>query len=382
MDNAFNWDRKLKSNDIVNGIARVDIFDNKGVLLVKKGSRIRELHYQRMREEGLIQQEKDDSKPIPNKLNINYSAPDSVHSRLGRLISSFSSLQKRIVDSPEAEMQEELRYLCDYLSQLCDENIYQVLGELYLAEARFYCYTKPLYIAASLNELVKRYNQYHSEQQISPQKTHHLMQAALLHNLGLLSDQQQVYGSDLSLTTEQRIEIRRKYPQASVDMAQKIGITENDVLMAISQHNIESENPLFEAQLLRMPFVYAGIAMREQMSLDNMEIINPTREFARLFAENKLDPILGGLFLKINGLAPVGAILQFDSYEKALIISGPGEGSIASSQLRLITNRSGVQLARPGDRFRLDRTELVQKGMNNHHQFAWNKFSPFAAWEK
>ena len=71
-----------------------------------------------------------------------------------------------------------------------------------------------------------------------------------------------------------------------------------------------------------------------------------------------------------------------DNGEKAVIVAGPNELNIASSTLRMIANSSGVQLARPGDKFRLDRTVLVQKGMSNHHKFAWNKFSPFVAWEK
>ncbi len=55
-NNTFE-ERKIKSNDIVNGLARKDLFDSNGVLLVKKGSRVKEAHFKRMREEGLIQEE-------------------------------------------------------------------------------------------------------------------------------------------------------------------------------------------------------------------------------------------------------------------------------------------------------------------------------------
>jgi hypothetical protein len=382
MSGISDSDRKFKNNYIVNGLARVDIFDRQGVLLVKKDSRIREVHYQRMREEGLIQNQDNDSKRNPNPKSIHYSAPDSIHTRLNKLIIILLDFQKRIITQPQPELRQDLNYVTNTLKKLCDENIFQVLGELYLSDSLYYSYIKPLYIAASLNELVKRYNQYKLEQQITEETNRNLLQAALIHNLGLLISQHKIYNSQKKLTPDQRAEIRRNYPKASALMAEKIGINEAEILDTIRLHNIESRQSTLGAQLLRMPFVYAGIAMREYSKYETMDIINPTREFARLFSENKLDPILGGLFLKINGLAPVGSILLFDSREKAVIVAGPNELNIASSTLRMIANSSGVQLARPGDKFRLDRTVLVQKGMSNHHKFAWNKFSPFVAWEK
>ncbi len=382
MSDIWNSDRKFKSNDIVNGHARVDIFDDHGALLVKKGSQVSEVQYQRMRDDGLIPKQEKDSRRNPDVHSIHYSAPDSIHSRLNKLIILFLDFQKRIRKQPHPELRQDLNYVANSLKKICDENIFQVLGELFLSDARYYSHVKPLYIAASLSELVKRYNQYYPDQQISAEKNSKLMQAALMHNLGLLISQHQGSDSRKKLTLDQRAEIRRNYPTASALMAEKIGINDSDILEAIRQHNNETRQSRLEVQLLRMPFVYAGIAMREYAEHESMDIINPTREFARLFSENKLDPILGGLFLKINGLAPVGSILLFDSREKAVIVAGPNEINIASSILRMIANSNGAQMIHPGEKFRLDRTVLVQKGMSNHHEFAWNKFAPFAVWEK
>jgi len=111
-------------------------------------------------------------------------------------------------------------------------------------------------------------------------------------------------------------------------------------------------------------------------------MLNPCREFAQMFAQKKLDPVLGGLFLKINGLAPVGSIMLFDSREKAMVIAGPDGDNISSSKLRLLTNRSGLQLGRPGETFYLHKTALIQKGLTDHHSFAWSKFAPFTMWER
>lgn len=195
MSGVWDSDRKFKSNDIVNGHARVDIFDGHGVLLVKKGSPIREVHYQRMRDDGLIQKQEKDSRRNPNTQSIHYSAPDSIHSRLNKLIIIFLDFQKRIIKQPQPELRQDLSYVANSLKKLCEENIFQVLGELFLSDAHFYSYIKPLYIAASLNGLVKRYNQYYPEQLIPAEKNSKLMQAALMHNLGLLICQHQVYNS-------------------------------------------------------------------------------------------------------------------------------------------------------------------------------------------
>ena len=382
MRGVLNTDSKFKINDIANGLAKVDIFDNRGSLLVAKGNMLREEHYRRLREDGLIPCKDRDAKCAPNQHNIDYSPPDSVHSRLNLLISAFSGLQKRIVTQPADALREDLLYICDTLIELCEESIYQVLGELYLSDAHYYAYTKPLYIAASLNELVQRYNEYYPQQVIDLSKKYRLLQAALLHNLGLLISEYPIYRSKIGLSDEQRAKIRKNYPVASALLATKMGITDSITLDAIRQHNTESRKPSLEAQLLRMPFVYAGIAMNERPVHETEDIMNPTREFTRLFSQNRLDPVLGGLFLKINGLAPVGAILIFSNSEQAVIIAGPNESSIASSTLRMITHNNGVQLGKPGDTFRLDRTDLEQKGLYNHQLFAWSKFSPFVAWEK
>jgi hypothetical protein len=377
---SVNTDRKVKTSDISNGFANVDIFDKDGALLIKKGDKVRHVHYHRMREDGLIQEACDKVNGAPTKRNLQFSPPDSIHSRLNWVKRAFSTLQKQIVGQPKAELRGDLAYICGQLINLCEENTYQVMGELYLSDFRHYASIKPLYVAASLHELINRYNEFYPDQLITTQQRHNLLQAALLHNLGLLNSH--LYNNKQELTDEERHEIRRNYPRASTQLAEKIGINESETLETIAQHNTEAEDPHLGAHLLRMPFVYAGIAMRERRQHEMLNIINPTREFARLFAENRLDPILGGLFLKINGLAPVGSILQFDSREKAVVLSGPDEDNIASSKLRMIANSSGVQLGWPGTTFRLDTTQLKQKGLTNHHQFAWNKFAPFAAWEK
>lgn len=375
-------DRKLKSNDIVNGVARVDIFDTKGLLLIKKGSQVREIHYQRMRDDGLIKDQDESSQHGIKKQDINYSPPGSIHSRLGHLVSAFFSLQKSIIQRPAPVLIEELDYIAQHLKQLCDENIYQVLGELFLSDARQQAYIKPVYIAASLVELIKRFNEYDAQNAIDNDRSLSLIKAALLHNLGLLTERYNVYENKQKLDAVQLSELRHNYPSVTVSLIEKLDINDNVMTNAINGHTVENENPSFEASLLRTPFIYAGIAMKERTPDNDYQILNASREFAWMFSEKKLDPVLGGLFLKINGLAPVGSIMLFNTREKAVILSGPPEGNISASTLRLITNRSGVQLFRPGEKFRLNKTKLVQKGLNDHHQFAWNKFLPFVAWEK
>ena len=54
-----------------------------------------------------------------------------------------------------------------------------------------------------------------------------------------------------------------------------------------------------------------------------------------------MDPVYGGLFLKINGLAPIGAILNYKSREKAVVIKGPVDDDISASTVRMLTNQNG-----------------------------------------
>ena len=101
-----------------------------------------------------------------------------------------------------------------------------------------------------------------------------------------------------------------------------------------------------------------------------------------MFTRRELDPVYGGLFLKINGLAPIGSIIKLESNEKVMVLAGPAEEDIASSQVRMLANRNGVQLKRPGEFYRLNETPSRHRGLADHHHFAWTSFSPHVMWEE
>ncbi len=382
MTQDFFEERKVKSNDIVNGLARKDIYDSKGLLLVKKGSRIGEVHFKRMREEGLVQEESHKKEETSSIKGINYVNPNSVHGKLDVLIAGYAKLQKKFIAEPGPKEKDELKQLEKVLIQLCDENIFQVLGELHIAEINNYNYIKPLYIAASLIELINRYNQYKKQPVIDDNKKINLIEAALLYSIGLLQLQKNISENKHILSPEEKQALRKNYPAQSIATMKKMGFTNPDCIEAVKNHNVAVSNPSFEALLLRTPFIYSGIAMPQFGRKGSDSMLNPCREFAQMFTEKKLDPVLGGLFLKINGLAPIGSILLFDSREKAMVVAGPDKDNISSSKLRFLTNKAGLQLNRPGDTFYLHKTSLVQKGLADHHSFAWSKFAPFTMWER
>jgi len=374
-------DRKVHSTDIVNGLARKDIFDSKGILLVKEGSRISEAHYARMRAEGLVQEDKSKSKQ-EHSFDINYVSSNSLHGRLEKQILKYAQLQSKMVADANMSLKQDLDRLISDFSDLCDENIHQVLGELFLSEVKKYHYIKPLYIAASITELIKRFNAYAPDKIISSESKKSLLQAALIYNIGIIQSNKNIYDDSLKLSVEEKQDLRKNYPTQSIATALKMGIADTVTLDAIKNHNLFSDDATFEALVLRTPFIYAGISLPENKAILASNLFNPCKEFTKLFAEKKLDPILGGLFLKINGIAPIGSILNFESREKGVVIKGPNNDNVTSSLVRIITNKSAVQLRRPGERFYLHQTKMVQKGLSDHHQFAWVKFAPFVTWER
>jgi hypothetical protein len=132
---------------------------------------------------------------------------------------------------------------------------------------------------------------------------------------------------------------------------------------------------------MRTPFIYAGIAIPQNLGSVQRSIDNPSREFARMFTNRELDKVYGGLYLKINGLAPIGSILNLESNEKAVVVKGPQDEDIASSTVRMLANRNGVQLLRPGEYYRLGKTPTRHRGLADHHHVAWTNFSPHSMWE-
>jgi len=57
----------------------------------------------------------------------------------------------------------------------------------------------------------------------------------------------------------------------------------------VSHHNVASNNPSKHALMMRTPFIYAGIAMSQNLLAGQRSIDNPSREFARMYANRELD---------------------------------------------------------------------------------------------
>ena len=308
--------------------------------------------------------------------------PIAVHARISDLCTEFHSLQNEILLEADPAQGNRLRQVAARLIELSESDLDQVLGELFLTDVWNYNYSKPLYIAASLVALIARCRAHDQAPSIEDDKREQLVLAALGFNLGLIEYEKQVYENQEEFSFEEKTKLREHYPQQSADRLKAIGLDQTVIQDTVRNHNVACDNPSQDALLLRTPFIYAGIAMPHSADSPQQSINNPSREFAQMYANQELDPVYGGLFLKINGIAPVGSIINLESCEKVMVIRGPEEDDIASSRVRMLTNRNGVQLTRPGEIYRFHDTPSKHRGLADHHQFAWSQFSPATMWEE
>jgi hypothetical protein len=319
--------------------------------------------------------------------NVNDQSSDqnsggaSVHERLGDLCINFHQLQDELLKQAGPGQGERMRELAAALIELSQQHLDQVLGELFLAEHANYNFSKPLYVGASLVELIRRYNQYSTDSVIDDDKREQLVLAAMGYNLGLLADERRVYENRPELSPAEKRELREHYPQQSAKILESAGLDQAVIQDVVQNHNLVSDNPSKDALLMRTPFIYAGIAIPQNLGSAQRSIDNPSREFARMFTNQELDTVYGGLYLKINGLAPIGSILNLESNEKVVVVKGPQDEDIASSTVRMLANRNGVQLLRPGEHYRLGQTPTRHRGLADHHHVAWTNFSPHSMWE-
>lgn len=317
-----------------------------------------------------------------DKYQLQALSPASVHERLGDLSTDFHQWQDALLSAPDVSLGERLKTIAAGLVELCGSSLDQVLGELFLTEHSNYNFTKPLYVAALLVELTRRCGMHESAAAIDDSRREQLILAALGYNLGLLAYEKQVYDSEQEFSPQEKKELRAEYPRKSAELMQAAGLDQPVLQDAVRNHNIAAENPSQDALLLRTPFIYAGIAMPQSLALASQSIDNPSREFAQMYANRELDPVFGGLLLKINGLAPIGSIIRLESNEKAMVLNGPREDDITSSTVRMLANRNGVQMMKPGECYPLSQTPTRHRGLADHHHFAWTYFSPHEMWEK
>ena len=273
-----------------------------------------------------------------------------------------------------------LEHVATLLIWLCEERIEQVLGELFLSEHADYTFAKPLYVAASLTELIRRYNE--TEGQIDADKRLQMVMAALGYNLGLLAYESQVYGVSEEFSDEERKHLRMHYPQQSGDVLEAAGLDHPALQDAVRNHNLAAENPSAEAMMLRIPFIFTGIAMPQRMGSVQDKKDNPSREFAKMYASGDIDPAFGGIFLKIHGVAPIGSIVNYESQDRAVVVLGPEDDDILSSRVRMLSNGDGTQLERPGQHYPFNETPSRHRGLVDHHHFVWSNFAPHAMWEE
>jgi hypothetical protein len=135
----------------------------------------------------------------------------TIHERLGDLCIAFHQLQDELLSQADAEKGARLQQLATLLIVLSREHSDQVLGELFLSEHSNYNFTKPLYIAASLVELIQRYNRYAADAAIDDHRLEEMV-IALGHNLGLLAYEKRVYESQEEFSVEEKRQLREHYP--------------------------------------------------------------------------------------------------------------------------------------------------------------------------
>lgn len=172
------------------------------------------------------------------------------------------------------------------------------------------------------------------------------------------------HGADASIdesqkefTPVEKHQLREHYPQQSAETLKAADLDQSVVQDVVRHHNVVSNNPSPLALMMRTPFIYAGIALSQNPLIGQLSIDNPSREFVRMYTERKLE-----------------------SNAWALVVQGPRDENIASSSVRMLTNRNGVQLLRPGAHYQLDKTPTRHRGLADHHHFAWTNFSPHMMW--
>jgi len=363
-------ERKVKSNDIVNGVARRDIFDSNGVLQVKKGMRISSGHYDRMRDDGKIQEDKAGANRKAAQGDINYVSADSFHARLDKLVQRYRLLQKQLLlNMPFSEQEQQfVDRLIEQLVSMTEEKPHQILGELYLCDQRYSDFHRPVYAAAQVILLVQRFNSLKVEEAILYSELKQLILAALFFDIGLLQPI-----SDEGPDTDLKL-YREEFRNRSHSMLKSTGLDADLACQWILQSRF-LKNASQAAKLLQTCADYAQLAFPAHQQ----GFTNASKVLASRLKSGEVDTGLASLLLKINGLSPIGSILQGSSGERYVVVRGPEPDDIKSSWIRLLTNRNGVQLKRPGERKRIGALDLK---MVDHHQFAWSAFGHYVMWER
>ena len=218
------------------------VYDDKGVLLLQKGSMVTNAHQLTiLLERGMYREEiKEPVNDSPKKEPaINKSSPFAIFDELAQQLSEIFSrlvLEKKV-------SYEEIEDYCKNFVTLCRKDPDAALGIVHLHHAHPYTIRHPLH-GAILCELISKHIGYNLEQRIP------IIAAALLGNIGMLDLQEILHHQSTPLTNDQRERIDN-HTEESVRIIKAAGINDPQLRVIIRQHHERIDGSGYPEQLNR-----------------------------------------------------------------------------------------------------------------------------------
>ena len=317
----------LKTGDLKVGMPiGWDVFDRDGNLLLRKGYQISsDKQVSRLIHSGLFRQANDNTKEKKSTRVI--ESQFNPFDEWAVIQERFDKLRSNAADTEN--FYSKSLSLIQKLDQLCIEYPDSVLGFIHLLEHDRYSIKHALKKAMLVGVLANMI-------EFDPRNKVSLIGAALTANISMMKLQDKLASQSEPLSDKQRESIQ-KHPAVSVKMLKRIGVFDEEWLVAVYHHhercngkgypeNVVSDDIHSSAKLMAVCDRYAAaIANREYRAS-----LLPNEGLKALFKDylNEYDEHVRLIVIKVLGIYPPGCFVKLENGEIGIVIKRNFEKSM------------------------------------------------------
>lgn len=279
-----------------------------------------------------------DEEPAQPKAMV---APPNIFGLWDQTTDQLQKLLTNVAQQPDfvSRIDQFARHILALVDLNTDIGIYRIVRQDN-AKNFYYGYTHSVH-TATLCILLSRHLRWPEQRMMS------LVKAALTMNMTILDLQGQMAGQDVPMKDKQRDAIH-KHPAQSVELLEKVGVTDADWLPAIAQHHERSDGtgyPLGCTDIceLAVALRVADVFMAKISPRALRAALSPQAAVRELFREDQGGPISTAI-IKEFGIYPPGDFVRLASGELGLVVqrTGNARAPIVAS----ITDTAGHPVAR------------------------------------
>jgi len=345
--------RRINSNDVSIGESLPwPVFDIEKALLLQEGTVVRSEKqlqiilekgiYRGLTDEEVVEEEKQQQ--VEKSRHVKTGSPFEMKQLCAE---EFERLAQKLIAGEAVDVQESTEFITSRVQEDCYNNANATLAAIHLSDELSYAVLHPLHTAI-LCELLMRRLSFSDAQRTT------VISAALLMNVGMYELQNELFSQAEPLTEGQQ-KLVHDHPKKSVEMLEKAGVTDVNLLSIILQHHERIDGGGYPEKLLGDK-IHQGakiVALADMYAAmitprSYREPVMAQTALKNIFTDRgeSVDDQLTQLLIREVGVYPPGSFVKLVNGDTAIVIKRAivkkGRNATAPTVACIVSPRGGL----------------------------------------